>query len=308
MCDIWKANREGNQLTCEELSRHLEPMKRLNVRRVVLSGGEALMHRNLWSLCEVLEDLDVHISLLSSGLLLERYADEVARWCDEVVVSLDGSRELHDRIRNVPRAFDRLADGVSAVKARRSGFRITGRCVLQRLNFRDLPHIVSAAEALGLDQISFLAADVSTKAFNRPDPWPQVKVEEVALGRDEVKELRRTIEALIEHRADVFASGFIAESPQRLRRLPQYYAALLGEGSFPKPVCNAPWVSAVVEADGSVRPCFFHEAYGNVHDAPLDEILNGAAATTFRRELDVRRDATCRKCVCTLDLGVARRA
>jgi radical SAM protein with 4Fe4S-binding SPASM domain len=67
--------------------------------------------------------------------------------------------------------------------------------------------------------------------------------------------------------------------------------------------CNAPWVSAVVEADGAVRPCFFHPAVGNVRERSLRQILEGEMVA-FRRGLDVGRDAICGRCVCTLRIGL----
>ncbi len=306
MCDIWKANRNGQELSRDDLARHADAFRRLNVQWVVLSGGEALMHSNLWALCELLKALPARITLLSTGLLLERHAQDVLQWCDEVIVSLDGSREVHDVIRNVPRAYDRLAEGVSALKALDAGFRVTARCVVQRHNYFDLPNIIDAAHDLGLDQISFLAVDVSTTAFNRPTPWDGKRVADVALSPDEVADFERILEQTIEAYADDFAAGFIAESPEKLRRLHRYFAALNGDGDFPETVCNAPWVSAVVEADGTVRPCFFHRALGNIHDQPLDGILNSEDAITFRRQLDVRTNPICRKCVCTLNIGVGQ--
>ena len=72
MCDIWKANRNGSTLTSADLERHLDDFRRLGVRQVVLSGGEALMHPNLFALCDVLKTLDVKITLLSTGLLMKR--------------------------------------------------------------------------------------------------------------------------------------------------------------------------------------------------------------------------------------------
>ena len=48
------------------------------------------MHSNLWTLCAMLKELGISITLLSTGLLLKRHADEVIRWCDEVTVSIDG--------------------------------------------------------------------------------------------------------------------------------------------------------------------------------------------------------------------------
>ena len=80
-------------------------------------------------------------------------------------------------------------------------------------------------------------------------------------------------------------------------------AGTLASFMSPPPVaCNAPWVSAVVESDGAVRPCFFHEPVGNLADGTLAEIVNSPKARAFRGSLDIRRDPICRTCVCTLKL------
>ena len=303
MCDIWKANSERRELTADDLAPHLEDFERLGVRQVVLSGGEALMHSNLWRLCDDLRARNIEITLLSTGLLLEKHADDVVRSFTEVIVSLDGSPEVHDDIRKVPRAFERLAEGVRALRARDPEFRVTARCVVQRLNYFDLEGVVQTAVDLGLHQISFLAADVSTPAFNRALLWKQERVSEIALSRPEADELERIIEAIIERRASDFDRGFMAESPDKLRRIPRYFRALYGEASFPEIACNAPWVSAVIESDGEVRPCFFHPSLGNIRDTALEDILNSDDAVAFRRGLDVNADDICRKCVCTLNLA-----
>jgi MoaA/NifB/PqqE/SkfB family radical SAM enzyme len=305
MCDIWQANADKRELSREDIERQMPSLRDLHVQRVVLSGGEALMHQNLWLLCELLRELDnnLSITLLSTGLLLKVFAADVVKWCDEVIVSVDGSRAVHDSIRRVPRAFDRLAEGIAALRAERPGYRVSARCVLQRTNFRDLPNIITAAHEIGLDRISFMAADVSSTAFNRPEPWQEPRVAEVALDRAETAEFAALVEATIQCFAADFDSGFISENPRKLRRLPQYYAALNGVGEFPETVCNAPWVSSVVEADGTVRPCFFHRALGNIHEQPLATILNSPDAVAFRRNLDVKTDPICKACVCTLSLG-----
>lgn len=303
MCDIWQANAMKRELTRDNLLPHMDSFRRLHVQRVVLSGGEALMHSNLWLLCEMLKETVRAITLLSTGLLLEVHAQNVVRWCDDVIVSIDGSRDVHDAIRRIPNAFDRLARGVASLREQRPGYPVSARCVLQKTNFRDLPNIIDAAHAMALDRISFMSVDVSSTAFNRPVPWEEPRVAEVALDPDETREFADLIEDVIKRYADDFRRGFIAESPAKLRRLAQYYAALTGQGELPKTVCNAPWVSTVVEADGDVRPCFFHAPLGNINEQPLEAILNGPRAVAFRQNLDVERDPICRACVCTLSLG-----
>jgi Fe-coproporphyrin III synthase len=303
MCDIWKANAEHRQLTIEDLRSQVTYLKELDIRRVVLTGGEALMHPNLWLFAACLHELGANLTLLTTGLLLKRNAADVVKWCDEVIVSLDGPRDLHDEIRRVPRGFDRLTEGIASVRALSPTIRITGRCVIQRRNYRRLPDIISAAREIGLGQISFLAADVSSEAFNRAVPWDGERVSDIGLSLGEARELATIVDEVIEARKSDFATGFVAESPAKLRRIPNYFLALHGAGEFPRTMCNAPWVSSVVEADGSVRPCFFHPSIGNIHDNPLSTILNAPQAVAFRRELDVNENPICRKCVCTLNLG-----
>ena len=97
-------------------------------------------------------------------------------------------------------------------------------------------------------------------------------------------------------------TGFIRESPEKLRRIVHHFRAHLGQAEPVAPRCNAPWVSAVVETDGAVRPCFFHEPIGNLMDQSLGEALNGPQAQAFRASLNVAENPVCRRCVCSLYL------
>jgi MoaA/NifB/PqqE/SkfB family radical SAM enzyme len=303
MCDIWRDTTK-REIAADVVAGWIDEWRRLGVQRVVLSGGEALLHSNLWELCDTLRTAGIGITVLSTGLLLRRHAAELVRRCDDVVVSLDGPQAIHDHIRNVPRAFERLADGVAAVKEADSSVQVTARCTVQRANHTSLRATTTAARAMGLDRISFLAADVSSDAFNRPGGWDDDRAQQVALDAGDLPALSAEIEALARDHADDFASGFIAESPAKLRRrLSQYYAALLGDADFFPNDCNAPWVSSVIESDGTVRPCFFQPPLGTLASGKsLTEIVNSPEAIAWRSELDVRTNAVCRRCVCTLSL------
>ena len=306
MCDIWRATTR-DELAAADVAGWLAEWQRLGVRRVLLSGGEALLHSHLWELCDHLRSAGIGITILSTGLLLRRHATELARRCDDLVVSLDGPREIHNHIRNIPRAYEKLAEGVATVKAAGPRVAVSARCTVQRANFGYLRATVAAAHDLGLDRISFLAADVSSEAFNRPGGWDEQRATSVALEPEDLPLLAAEIDALEQEFAADFARGYIAESPLKLRRrLSLYYAALLGQGDFFPNTCNAPWVSSVIESDGTVRPCFFQPPLGNIYQSgSLDAILNAPEAIAWRQGLDPQRDAICRKCVCTLSLREA---
>jgi Fe-coproporphyrin III synthase len=300
MCDIWKA-RENKIFDIAALERQLDSIRRLGVRWVVFSGGEPLMNPELPQLCSMLRKEEIRLTLLSTGLLLKKYAREAATNFHDIIVSLDGPPDIHDEIRRVKRAFALLQEGVSSVRDTRPDMRITARCTVQKANHRYLLETAEAAKFIGLNGISFLSVDTTSTAFNRPLAWPVSRQTEIGLSIEELPALEESIDTLIRCGEQQFGPGFIAESPEKLRRIVRHFRAELGLDSAEAPVCNAPWVSAVIEADGTVRPCFFHRPIGNLGNATLKAVINSPAAQQFRSNLDVPTNDICKKCVCSLN-------
>jgi MoaA/NifB/PqqE/SkfB family radical SAM enzyme len=302
MCDIWKGNHNLKQLTEDDISGLMYALKKFGTQQVVMSGGEALLSPNFFRFCEMLNKENIKVSLLSTGLTLKRNAEQLVKWVNDIIVSIDGDENTHDTIRNIPGAFRKLKEGIEAIRLINPEFKITGRTVIHRLNFRVWPAVIESAKEIGLDQISFLPADVSSQAFNRETPWDETRQLGILLSENELTELKNIIDNLLIHNRDDFEDHFIAESPKKIMKIYEYYAAFYGLNNFPFKRCNAPWVSTVIEADGKVRPCFFHEAYGNIRTDSLEKILNSEKAISFRKNLDMDENETCRKCVCSLYL------
>jgi Fe-coproporphyrin III synthase len=301
MCDIWRI-RQPQEFTLADLESQLASFRELGVRWVVFTGGEPQMNSQLQSLAQTLRVEGIRVTMLTAGLLLEAHAESIAATIDDVIVSLDGPPAVHDHIRRVPHAFARVAAGIAALRTFRPGIKVQARCTVQKANRRSLREAVQSAKAIGLNSISFLATDLTSEAFNRSQGWAPERQSRVALNAEEVEELHAEIEQLIgEHQADL-DSGFVVESPAKLRRIVNHFRAHLGQAQDVAPRCNAPWVSAVIEASGDVRPCFFHSSFGNVHHRTLHEIVNGPDALKFRANLDVATNPICQRCVCSLHI------
>ena len=300
MCDIWK-DREGKSVSEETLGAQLESIRKLGVRWVVFSGGEPLMNKDLPALCAMLRKENIRLTLLTTGLLLEKRAEHVAQGFDEIIVSLDGPREIHDRIRRVPGGFELIRRGIGSVRRMRPEMRISARSTVQKANHAHLCETVMAAQSLELNGISFLAADLTSEAFNRDNSWSEARQSEVGLSPEEVDMLSFEVDTLISEFADEIRTGFVAESPEKLRRIVKHFRAHLRLEPDVAPMCNAPWVSAVLETDGNVRPCFFHEAIGNLREGNLEQVLNSKKARAFRADLNVAENPICRRCVCSLN-------
>jgi len=302
MCDIWKDNKNLKQLNENDIRGLMDSLKKLGTKQVLMSGGEALLNTNFFRFCEILNEENIKVTLLSTGLTIKKNAEQLIKWVNDIIVSVDGDEQAHDYIRNIPGAFNKLTEGVTYIKAMKRTYKITARTVIHRLNYQRWPAIIDAAKELGLDQISFLPADVSSHAFNREMAWDENRQHEILLSFEDLPYLKNVIQKLITDYKREFEDNFIAESPEKISKIYEYYAAYYGLNSFPYKKCNAPWVSTVVEADGTVKPCFFHDALGNIHENSLVKILNSNEAIHFRETLDMSVNSTCVKCVCYLNL------
>jgi MoaA/NifB/PqqE/SkfB family radical SAM enzyme len=297
-CDWWKCSGAGD-LSLEEIETVADALPALGTRMVLFSGGEPLLRPEVFEAAAMFRENGITLHLHTSGVLLDRTAPDVARVFSRVIVSLDAHTEgLYQAVRGVA-ALTAVERGVARLQRLAPHVPVTARSTLHRWNFRELPHLIDHAKAMGLDGISFLAADVFSAAFGREFP---ARTDTLTLNADETAEFSELVEETISGHTEDFDSGFIAEPPEKLRRLPQYYAALRGEGSFPRVSCNAPYMSAVIEADGSVRPCFFHQTVGSVRLEPLSAIVR-RNLPAFRENLLIDSNPVCTRCVCSMKTG-----
>ncbi|HEX6570383.1 MAG TPA: radical SAM/SPASM domain-containing protein [Steroidobacteraceae bacterium] len=294
-CDYWR-NGERDVST-ESVARLLPDLDRLGTGTVMISGGEPLLHRQWAEIATLLRQGGLRLWLVTSGLSLRKHAGRVARLFESVTVSLDGTDPtMYAAIRGVD-AFDVVCDGIRAVAS--AGVAPGVRVTVQRANFAALPEFVVLARTLGARQVSFLAADLGNPhAFGRRAGFQA----DVGLRPDDLPAFAATLDVLERDHAADFESGFIEESPRKLRRLLAYYTAACGLGDYPSVRCNAPEFSAVVGADGRVSPCFFiagPEPLATAHTS-LPAALDGAAMVELRRDIRAGRRPECRTCVCSL--------
>ncbi|MEO1288426.1 MAG: radical SAM protein, partial [Chloroflexota bacterium] len=87
-CDIWHNPRRNMPLALAESIA--ETCAELGVRWVLISGGEAMQHPEWDTIAQMFAQHDVHVMLLTNGLLLKKQYQHVIDSVDELIVSLDG--------------------------------------------------------------------------------------------------------------------------------------------------------------------------------------------------------------------------
>jgi MoaA/NifB/PqqE/SkfB family radical SAM enzyme len=290
-CDYWRYGQTN--MTLPVAQRLADELPALGTKMVLISGGEPLLHPRWHELVSLFQARGMEIALLTSGILLPKNLDRVPQLCAHTIVSLDGATpETYEAIRGV-NGFALVEKGVRGLVER--GAAVSLRCTVQRANYRELPAIIRIAKAWGVQSVSFLAVDVSThQAFARAENFAQT----MALTHDDLLAFDAVLDDVEKEFVAEFISGLIEESPAKLRRLRQYFAALLGEDKFPFVRCNAPRWSTVIETDGSLKPCYFLPAWGRMDGRSLREAINTPEAQAIRRAQRNGEREECQRCVC----------
>jgi MoaA/NifB/PqqE/SkfB family radical SAM enzyme len=289
-CDIWRPGSRAEALTLDERLAVIEDALRAGVREVFLTGGEPLLSADLWPIAKRLKEARVKRTLATNGMRLAAHAREVAAFFDEVYVSLDGaSPTTHDAARGTRSAFARLEAGLEAVRAEAPRPRLVARSVLHGKNLADFEALPEAARRLGFDRISFLALDASSPAFGG---HPESRLCLVPSAR-EVDAFEAAIDRL-QGRGEL--GDFVLESADRLHLVARRLRASAAGAASPRPDCDVATWSSVVEADGRVRPCFFHAEVGDVRHGLL--AVRGSRAYSEGLRLIAEPNETCARCVC----------
>lgn len=166
---IWNLVRRCN-LTCKhcyatsadkdfpgELSRSqiftvMDDLRAYHVPVLILSGGEPLLHPDLFLLSRRAKEQGFYTALSSNGTLIneENLHAITAIGYDYIGISLDGMRTTHDRFRRCEGAFDAALHGIRL--CRDAGLRVGLRFTLTQENAADLPALLTLMEQEGIDK------------------------------------------------------------------------------------------------------------------------------------------------------------
>jgi MoaA/NifB/PqqE/SkfB family radical SAM enzyme len=111
-------NRTATELAAGEIISMLERFHKIGLRRVGFSGGEALLREDIGELVTGAKKIGVFSSVFTNGRLLAEKADSISD-TNLVMVSVDGSEQVHDRSRGQG-ATKRTVEGIAAARANKT--------------------------------------------------------------------------------------------------------------------------------------------------------------------------------------------
>jgi len=142
----------AGELSTEEIFATMDDLKRFRVPVLILSGGEPLLHPDIFAISRRAKQMGFYVALSSNGTLItENNIAHIAEvGYDYVGVSLDGIKETHDEFRRMAGAFDKSMHGIRLCKER--DIKVGIRFTLTQDNAHDLPGLLRLLEEEGLDK------------------------------------------------------------------------------------------------------------------------------------------------------------
>jgi MoaA/NifB/PqqE/SkfB family radical SAM enzyme len=318
MCDVglgddgtvfW-ANLIGDHpqnMTLEQLERILDQAEAFRPRPLIgLAFTEPFIHPRIVDFSRAITRRGFYCQITSNGTQLPRLAgDLVEAGVDEIVISIDGPPEVHDRIRGRAGTFAKLAEGVRRTHEARERLGSTKPRIRFSFTITDANHdrvleFVQAAApldpwAINFSHLNFISAEMADAHNARYGG--DLTVTRSNLGEIEPAEMPvetlwaelRRVKAYAREQGPGFPELiFTPDAPDDegaalLHTFYREHSTFVGGRA-----CTDPWKLMMVKTDGTVIPAHgrcYNFPVGNLNDRPLAELWNGDRFVEFRRTL-----------------------
>ena len=264
----------SDELTTDEAKAFLTDIGEMGSPVALFSGGEPLVRPDVYELAEYGTEAGLRVVLSTNGTLItEQVARRLASSGVKYVgVSLDGTREVHDRFRGREGCFDKALEGLANAAA--VGLNTGVRFTVNKSNMDDLPAVIDAVVEHEVPRFCMYHLVYTGRGEDMVDLDTDLdeKRRVMEFLTSKTKELHgagKNLEILtVDNHADgVYIYRHVLEhEPERadeVRRLLEMHGG-----------CSAGQKMSNVDPRGDVHPCQFwpHVTLGNVRERPFSEI------------------------------------
>lgn len=266
---------------------------------ITLFGGEPLLYKGIIGALEIIKGAGLRTNIVTNGTLLSRHARDLVRLgLDEVIFSLDGPPEVHDRVRNRVGVFAEAAEGFRLLAEAKKELNrrrpvVNVNSTIFDFNYRHMNETLDTARSLGAEEVTFHhLIFISRKMYAAHRQlmqslygMPVCDWEGFAVDR--LPEIDPDI--LIEATRQITRRGASVYPNLTDAEVRDYYTSFEFTPKSYAAACMSPWMVAYVFPDGTVRPCLSNGVVmGNVREQPFSVIWNSDRYAGYRREVKKR--------------------
>ncbi len=154
-------------LPYEKILKVLKEFEEIQGLRLLISGGEPLLHPRFWEINEILRDYAFRSILLSNGTLISREVAQRLR-IHEVQVSLDGMKEGHESIRGEG-TFEKVLKAIDILQE--ANMRVSVATMIHRNNMKEFDKLASLIQSKNLVEWNVDVPSIAGRMEKNRDLW-----------------------------------------------------------------------------------------------------------------------------------------
>jgi radical SAM protein with 4Fe4S-binding SPASM domain len=168
-----------HELALAQVKKVIDEFETMQGLRLMVSGGEPLLHQDFFQINDYLEDKKVRRVLLTNGTLLTEAMISRLKF-DEVQISLDGMQEAHDRLRGAG-SFKRALAALELLAA--AGIQVSVATMIHRYNLGDFDVLEDLLTQIGVREWSVDLPALTGRLAAEPGLLVDAKTAAVFLSR-----------------------------------------------------------------------------------------------------------------------------
>lgn len=156
---LFLSRKEAKELKNKELKTDglLKILSDLDMKFIGLAGAEIFVRKDIFRILEFMKSKNIRTSLLTNGTLInQKNINELLQYkniINRILYSIDGPREIHNKIRGHPSAFERTMKAIALTKKH---FNLSMCSVILEENIDHLESLIDIAKSQGLSAVTFL--------------------------------------------------------------------------------------------------------------------------------------------------------
>jgi len=210
-CGTGAAEATPGEMTTKEALKMVDDLADMGTKLLSVTGGEPIIRDDIFEVLGHAKDRGIRVGFVTNGYAVREKKDQIAKLEPEsVLVSIDGYRENHDRIRGVPNAYKRAIDALDVFADIGVGMRGVSMVFLES-NEKDIPNIVDEALEHGVKKLRIQAV------------VPEGRAKEMENKEEEIYRLMKLILELRSQGKPVEACeglGYLGPLEEKLRNYP----------------------------------------------------------------------------------------
>lgn len=265
-CDIWKYREE--EISLDDVKKLLEDPLIRNITHIELSGGEPFLRKDFKNILHAVESsLRCNIGISSNGLLTQKIINDLDTVTNKARIttklSLDGKKEVHDKIRGIKNAFDKVMNTASSIKKKYPEITIEFLFTIMKDNYKEI--IETYKYTKGINQEYKFTVGINQFVKNYKTKLRNYKEKEYRFEPKKVRTIIHQLKFLFNQyiqEKDYHEALFIIQVIRYLKNRPS------------RLYCSSPLEGLILTPDGKIYNCINEEAIGKFNGTDISSSID----------------------------------